>query len=155
MADHPTRPGLLAISRENALRGIESVNVEDLVLKRPLQLQLVLLGCTLAVSVVLLLLNPEWTYLWSKRFFGLANEPWPRNVSLGIEGIEFEVPTFTGAENRSRYLLSFQNGQLSYPRGQSGSSKVSHRSMPKRFPSPAPSITTTKKVIAAEPTCDD
>lgn len=123
VADHPTRPGLLAISRENALRGIESVNVEDLVLKRPLQLQLVLLGCTLAVSVVLLLLNPEWTYLWSKRFFGLANEPWPRNVSLGIEGIEFEVPTFTGAENRSRYLLSFQNGQLSYPRGQSGQLK--------------------------------
>lgn len=123
VADHPTRPGLLAISRENALRGIESVNVEDLVLKRPLQLQLVLLGFVLAISIVLLLLNPEWTYLWSKRFFGLANDPWPRNVSLGIEGIEFEVPSFTGAENRSRYLLSFENGTLTYPRGQSGQLK--------------------------------
>ncbi|XZE19200.1 hypothetical protein SH449x_004513 [Pirellulaceae bacterium SH449] len=123
VADHPTRPGLLALSRENALRGIETVNVEELVLKRPLQLQLVLLGFTLAVSVVLLLLNPEWTYLWSKRFFGLANDPWPRNVSLGIEGIEFEVPSFTGAENRSRYLLSFENGTLTYPRGQSGQLK--------------------------------
>lgn len=123
VADHPTRPGLLAITRENALRGIESVKVEDLVLKRPLQLQLVLLGFILAVSIVLLLLNPEWTYLWSKRFFGLSNDPWPRNVSLGIEGIEFEVPSFTGAENRSRYLLRFENGTLTYPRGQSGQLK--------------------------------
>ncbi len=53
-------------------------------------------------------------------YLGLSNIAWPRNCEIGIEGIELEVPTFTGFTNRQRYLVEFRDNEVRVPRGQSG-----------------------------------
>jgi hypothetical protein len=116
--DHPRRSGLLELARVQALEHIESVDVSNIVRFRPLQVQLVLLGCVLAASIVFALFQPAWTYHWSRRFFALSNDPWPRLAELGVEGVELDVPTFTGKNVRQRYTLPFENGMVAVPKGQ-------------------------------------
>ncbi|MEQ1826751.1 MAG: hypothetical protein ABL921_12430 [Pirellula sp.] len=116
--DHPRRSSLLEFARNQAVERITGVDVTQLVRFTPLQLQLSALGVLLAASIVFSLCRPEWTLHWAKRFFVLSNDPWPRLTELGIEGIELDVPTFTGKNARQRYLLPFVDGVVSVPKGQ-------------------------------------
>jgi hypothetical protein len=116
--DHPRRSSLLELAREQAASHIDNVHVEQLVRFSPLQFQLTLLGVLLAASCVFAISKPGWTLHWGKRFFALSNEPWPRLAQLGVDGIELDVPTFTGRNQRQRYLLPFKEGVVSVPKGQ-------------------------------------
>ncbi len=118
--DHPSRAGLLELARERALALLDQVDVPSLVRTRSLQIQLVVLGVLLALSIIIGLTRPTWSNHWGKRLFALSNAPWPRSVQLGVEGIEFEVPSFTGVSSRERYSVSFQEGRVPIPLGQSG-----------------------------------
>lgn len=116
--EHPLRPGLLGLARDRASDLIESVDVNALVRFRPLQIQLVVLGVLLGSSCVVALVQPGWTFHWAKRFFALSDVPWPRSTELGVDGIEMDVPTFTGRNTRQRYLVPFRDGVASVPKGQ-------------------------------------
>ncbi len=116
--EHPSRSGLLDMARDRASKLIESVDVNQLVRFRPLQLQLIALGVLLGSSCVVALVQPAWTFHWASRFFALSNVPWPRSTELGVEGIEMDVPTFTGRNTRQRYLVPFRDGVASVPKGQ-------------------------------------
>jgi len=116
--EHPLRPGLLGLARDRASELIESVDVNALVRFRPLQIQLVVLGVLLGSSCVVALVQPGWTFHWAKRFFALSDVPWPRSTELGVDGIEMDVPTFTGRNTRQRYLVPFRDGVASVPKGQ-------------------------------------
>jgi hypothetical protein len=118
LGEHPRRPGLLELAREQAISRIESIDVRELVRFTPLQMQLTVLGVLLAASCVVALGSPAWTYQWTKRFFALSNNPWPRSTELGVDGIELDVPTFTGRNVRQRYLLPFVDGVAPIPKGQ-------------------------------------
>lgn len=116
--EHPQRSGFLELARVKAVQLIESVDVNDLVRFRPLQMQLVALGILLGSSCVFALLQPKWTLHWGKRFFALSDAPWPRLTELGVDGIEMDVPTFAGRNTRQRYLVPFRDGVASVPKGQ-------------------------------------
>ncbi len=116
--EHPLRPGLLGLACDRASELIESVDVNALVRFRPLQIQLVVLGVLLGSSCVVALVQPGWTFHWAKRFFALSDVPWPRSTELGVDGIEMDVPTFTGRNTRQRYLVPFRDGVASVPKGQ-------------------------------------
>jgi hypothetical protein len=116
--EHPLRSGLLELAREKAVGLMEAVDVNELVRFRPLQMQLVLLGVVLGSSCVFALVQPAWTTQWAKRFFALSDIPWPRSTELGVDGIEMDVPTFTGRNTRQRYLVPFRDGIASVPKGQ-------------------------------------
>ena len=116
--EHPSREGLLDMARNRACNLIESVDVNQLVRFRPLQLQLIALGVLLGSSCVVALVQPAWTFHWTSRFFALSNTPWPRSTELGVDGIEMDVPTFTGRNTRQRYLVPFREGVASVPKGQ-------------------------------------
>lgn len=118
--DHPHRPGFLALAQKQALELLPRVEVAKLVRSQPLQWQLGALGGMLALSIVLVTLYPNWVRHWNQRLFTLANTPWPRAVVLGVEGIEFEVPSFTGTNSSQRYLLAFRENSIAVPAGQSG-----------------------------------
>lgn len=118
--EHPHRIGFLALARQCALEQISTVEIANLVRTRPLQWQMIALGSVLAVSLTLGLLYPQWTAHWSKRWFALSNAPWPRSVVLGVTGIEFEIPSFTGGGARGRYMLPFIDNSVAIPKGQSG-----------------------------------
>ena len=116
--EHPLRSGLLELARDKATGLMESVDVNELVRFRPLQLQLVVLGIVLGSSCVFGLIQPAWTMQWANRFFSLSDTPWPRSTELGVDGIEMDVPTFTGRNTRQRYLVPFRDGVASVPKGQ-------------------------------------
>ncbi len=116
--EHPQRSGFLELARVKAVHLIEAVDVNELVRFRPLQMQLVALGVLLGSSCVFALLQPNWTLHWGKRFFALSDIPWPRLTELGVDGIEMDVPTFAGRNNRQRYLVPFRDGVASVPKGQ-------------------------------------
>lgn len=116
--EHPQRSGFLELARVKASQLIEKVEVNELVRFRPLQMQLVALGILLGSSCVFALLQPDWTLHWGKRFFALSDVPWPRLTELGVDGIEMDVPTFAGRNNRQRYLVPFRDGVASVPKGQ-------------------------------------
>lgn len=116
--EHPLRSGLLELARDRASELIESVDVNRLVRFRPLQMQLVVLGVLLGSSCIVALVQPAWTFHWAKRFFALSDVPWPRSTELGVDGIEMDVPTFTGRNTRQRYLVPFFDGIASVPKGQ-------------------------------------
>ena len=116
--EHPLRSGLLELARDRASVLIESVDVNRLVRFRPLQMQLVVLGVLLGASCIVALVQPAWTFHWAKRFFALSDVPWPRSTELGVDGIEMDVPTFTGRNTRQRYLVPFSDGIASVPKGQ-------------------------------------
>lgn len=118
MEEHPSRSGLLDMARDRASKLIESVDVNQLVRFRPLQLQLIALGILLGSSCVVALVQPAWTFHWASRFFALSNVPWPRSTELGVDGIEMDVPTFTGRNTRQRYLVPFRDNVASVPKGQ-------------------------------------
>ena len=116
--EHPLRSGLLELARDRAAELIESVDVNRLVRFRPLQMQLVVLGVLLGTSCIAALVQPAWTLHWAKRFFTLSDVPWPRSTELGVDGIEMDVPTFTGRNTRQRYMIPFRDGVASVPKGQ-------------------------------------
>ena len=116
--EHPLRSGLLELASEKASNLMESVDVNGLVRFRPLQIQLIALGLVLGSSCLVALVQPAWTFHWAQRFFALSDVPWPRSTELGVDGIEMDVPTFTGRNTRQRYLVPFREGIASVPKGQ-------------------------------------
>ena len=117
-AEHPQRASLLELARTQALGLMDSVDVSRVVRFQPLQWKLGLLGVALAASCVVALTQPNWTSHWANRLFGLSDVPWPRYTELGIDGIELDVPTFTGRNQRERYTVPFSDGVVRVPKGQ-------------------------------------
>lgn len=116
--DHPQRASLLELARGQALDLLESVDVNRVVRVQPLQFRLSVLGLILAFSCVIALGQPTWTSHWSSRLFWLSDLPWPRYTELGLEGVELDVPTFTGLSQRERYTIPFKEGLAMVPKGQ-------------------------------------
>lgn len=117
-AEHPQRASLLELARTQAIGLMDSVDVNRVVRFQPLQWKLGILGVVLAVSCVVALTQPTWTSHWANRLFGLSDVPWPRYTELGIDGIELDVPTFTGRNQRERYTVAFADGVVRVPKGQ-------------------------------------
>lgn len=117
-AEHPQRASLLELARTQAIELMESVDVSRVVRFQPLQWKLGVLGVVLAASCVVALTQPTWTSHWANRLFGLSDVPWPRYTELGIDGIELDVPTFTGRNQRERYTVAFADGIVRVPKGQ-------------------------------------
>ncbi len=111
---------LLKATQQEAVATIEHVDLDSVMRWQPLQWQSGILGGLLAISLLLTLWQPAWTLHWSKRLFGLSNTAWPRMSRLTIEGIEIDIPRFSGETETQRYMRSFVNQSITMPRGQSG-----------------------------------
>lgn len=119
LEDHPKRAGFLALARARAEQMIDQVEVSQIVRVAPLKFQLGLLALLLILSCGMGLGRPAWTAHWWKRLIQLSDMPWPRLAQLGIEGVELDIPTFTGRSLRQRYMLPFIDGVAMVPKGQS------------------------------------
>ncbi len=113
-------PQLIATTQQEAVAAIKQIDLDSVIYWKPLQWQAGLLGGMLAFSLLVALLQPAWTLHWSKRLFGLSNDAWPRMSRIQIDGIEIDIPRFTGESEMQRYLRPFVDGKISMPRGQSG-----------------------------------
>jgi hypothetical protein len=127
-------PQLIATTQQEAVSAIEQVDLDSVIHWKPLQWQAGLLGGLLALSLLVTLWQPAWTLHWSKRLFGLSNDAWPRMSRIQIDGIEIDIPRFTGETEMQRYLRPFVDGMISMPRGQSGRLLVSADLTAKQVP---------------------
>ena len=134
-------PDVLAIneamqlsSRELAVSRMHGLDVASVLRWRPLQWQLGLLILLLAASLVGTALHPQWVGHWWQRFVMLDDTPWPRQVNLRVDGLELEIPPFTGNPERKRYLRTFENQQATVIRGQASVLKVSADTKAPRIP---------------------
>jgi len=115
--EHPLRPGVLALAREEAVQKIVAVDVPNLVRMRTLQWELIGFACVAALSGVMLLMAPSWTWHWGNRLFALSDAPWPRTTRLGLSRIDLEVPAFSNQSTRERYSIPFREGGIRVPKG--------------------------------------
>jgi hypothetical protein len=117
--EHPNRPGMIELAARKAVDKIASIDVRSLVQLSTLQWELGLLAATLGLFVVGSLIHPDIVSHWSKRLYGLSDAPWPRRTSLGVVGLELDVPPFTNSPTRDRYLVPMENNRLLAPKGSS------------------------------------
>jgi hypothetical protein len=117
--EHPNRPGMIELAARKAVDKIASIDVRSLVQLSTLQWELGLLAATLGLFGVGSLLHPDLVSHWSKRLYGLSDAPWPRRTSLGVVGLELDVPPFTNSPTRDRYLVPMENNRLLAPKGSS------------------------------------
>lgn len=117
--EHPNRPGMIELAARKAVEKITSIDVRSLVQLSTLQWELGLLAATLGLFGVGSLAYPDLVSHWSKRLFNLSDAPWPRRTSLGVVGLELDVPPFTNSPTRDRYLVPMENNRLLAPKGSS------------------------------------
>ncbi|MFM7976978.1 MAG: hypothetical protein ACKO8U_18060 [Pirellula sp.] len=117
--EHPNRPGMIELAARKAVEKITSIDVRSLVQLSTLQWELGLLAATLGLFGVGSLAYPDLVSHWSKRLFNLSDAPWPRRTSLGVVGLELDVPPFTNTPTRDRYLVPMENNRLLAPKGSS------------------------------------
>ena len=117
--EHPNRPGMIELAARKAVEKITSIDVRSLVQLSTLQWELGLLAATLGLFGVGSLAYPDLVSHWSKRLFNLSDSPWPRRTSLGVVGLELDVPPFTNSPTRDRYLVPMENNRLLAPKGSS------------------------------------
>lgn len=117
--EHPNRPGMLELATRKAIERIQNIDVKSLIRFTHLQTELALFGCLLAMCAAGWLLSPQLLQHWSKRLFGLSDQPWPRRTSLALVGVELEVPPFTNNPKREKYVIPFRDGKASVPKGSS------------------------------------
>lgn len=68
---------------------------------------------TLGVAVA----QPDWLGLWSSRLFALSEQRWPRQARLRIEGVQVQLPAFSGQLSADRRIIPFVNSAVQVPRG--------------------------------------
>lgn len=77
---------------------------------------------------------PGWLKLWSERLFALSDSPWPRKAVLRADGIQLQMPAFTGQLAAERFTLPFENGIARVPSGAAVALQISADSSAKSVP---------------------
>jgi hypothetical protein len=124
-SDRNLGDSMFALAAEQAEKLAQQIDSATALNWFRLRAQWILLALILIGSLGLALWNPGWTALWANRFFALSNVAWPRSTLIRADGIELEIPAFTGQVDRSRMLQPFQNNSVKVPRGREGIFRVS------------------------------
>ncbi|MFO1066753.1 MAG: hypothetical protein U0892_23080 [Pirellulales bacterium] len=74
-------------------------------------------GALCLLTLVVTLISPSWMRLWSKRLFALSDEAWPRKALLRADGIQLQLPPFTGQLAADRINIPFEDKLVHVPRG--------------------------------------
>ncbi len=116
---------MFALAAEHAEKTAENIDVAKVLNWFRLRTQWTSLAFILLGSLGLTLGNPGWTALWANRFFALSNVAWPRSTLIRADGIEMEIPAFTGQLDRSRFLQPFRENIVKVPKSREGIFRVS------------------------------
>lgn len=117
--EHPNRPGMIELAARKAVDLIQKIDVNSLVRFATLQRELGLFAALVTLVTAGWMFAPDYLKHWTKRLYTLSDQPWPRRTTLGLVGVELDVPSFTSTPKRDKYLVSFQDGKVSVPKGSS------------------------------------
>lgn len=82
-------------------------------------------GFAVVVTAIAALGMSSWMWQWSQRLFALSDQPWPRRASLIADGIQLQMPAFTGQLATERVMIPFENGLARLPNGTAAQLQVS------------------------------
>ncbi len=103
-----------------AQKEIGQVDVHTILRWSRVRYQAICLGCLTVLSLLLFAIFPSWTIHWAKRFFALADQPWPRMTLIQFDGITLEIPQLEGELLPKTYMKKFQSQEVVVPRGKRG-----------------------------------
>ena len=86
---------------------------------KPVWLQATAVAALLLLTAGVAIAKPEWMGLWSSRLFSLSDERWPRLARLQADGVQLQLPTFTGQLAADRLTIPFETNTVRVPRGSS------------------------------------
>ncbi len=61
--------------------------------------------------------TPGWIAQWNSRLFSLSDQRWPRAAQLDMEGVQIQLPPFTGQLAAERIVIPFTDKVAFVPRG--------------------------------------
>ncbi|QDV24345.1 hypothetical protein [Aureliella helgolandensis] len=79
----------------------------------------------LVVTCIAALGMNGWMTTWTTRLFGLSDQLWPRNAELRADGVQLQVPTFTGQLSAERVMIPFADQTVRIPIGSAALLQVS------------------------------
>lgn len=88
----------------------------------------------LVVTGLAVLSAPQWMEFWAKRLFTLADNPWPRTAMLRADGVQLQLPAFTGQLSNERRVVPFLDGLVRVPQGAAVMLQISAESETKKVP---------------------
>lgn len=119
---------------ESVSRQVVTINVQSLINWRPIWLlSFLAFGAILATAAVAIT-SPDWMRLWASRIFALSNERWPRMARLRAEGVQYQMPTFSGQLSADRVTLPFVDSSVRVLRSSSVLLQVSADTHARQLP---------------------
>ncbi len=108
---------MLARVHDSIGRRIESVQPATLLNWQPVWAAGIAFGFAIVVTTIAAFGMSSWMWQWSQRLFALSDEPWPRRAVLHADGIQLQLPAFTGQLAAERVMIPFENGVARLPNG--------------------------------------
>ncbi len=115
-------------------KSIQSVRTSELFDWKPLLAAALTVILSLAITGFAAMAMPGWMQLWSQRLFALSDQKWPRRAELRSDGVEIQLPTFTGQLAAERKMLPFVDERVRVPRGATTVLHVSANATDKQVP---------------------
>ncbi len=116
---------MLGRVHESIGRRIESVEPAVLLNWQPIWSLGIAFAFGLAITAIASLGMSSWMWRWSQRLFALSDEPWPRRAVLSADGIQLQLPPFTGQLAAERVLIPFEAGLARLPIGAAAQLQIS------------------------------
>lgn len=90
------------------------------------------LACLLTITAIVAF--PTWMQKWSSRLLLLSDAPWPRRAALRADGIELQVPPFTGQLSSARVTVPFEDSVARVPTGAAALLQISADTSAREIP---------------------
>jgi hypothetical protein len=117
VSNRPAYRAMLERVHASAAAHVEGLEAGKLLNWRPIMLLCIAAGALSLLTVAVTLAAPGWMRLWSQRLVLLSDQNWPRRARLYADGIQYQLPTFTGQMAAERMLIPFSENTLRVPRG--------------------------------------
>ena len=116
---------MLSHVHESVGRRIDLVEPVTLLNWQPIWGAGIAFGFALVVTAIAALGMSNWMWQWSQRLFALSDKPWPRRALLNADGIQLQLPAFTGQLAAERVMIPFDNGLARLPSGATAQLQIS------------------------------
>ncbi|MCA9125796.1 MAG: hypothetical protein KDB22_01880 [Planctomycetales bacterium] len=108
---------MLDLVHASVNRDIEQVEPSEMFEWQPLWALVGMVIFAAVFTVLAAIAMPAWIGHWSNRLLMLSNDPWPRKARLRADGLELQVPAFTGQLAAARVTIPFVDQQAYVPTG--------------------------------------
>ncbi len=125
---------MLARTHESTTQAVQQLDLKQLLNWQPVQRLGWVAGLLLVSTLIFGAAQPSWARLWMSRLFALSDERWPRHANLRADGVQIQLPAFTGQLAAQRKLLPFDNNIVQVPKGGSVVLNVSADTQARRVP---------------------